>query len=333
MIFYKIGFLLALFIFVILFFSIGYKQAFGALSCSVVPSASCTGLSVKVLRMSSTTNAHAEYATGTTPAYDNVVCCNAISTLNNTCFNASSTVAYLSSSTNAHASMYSTGTTDKRVCLSSQSSRVLLGFQDTNCSGYDTTLLSLSSADNAHVGSGSAYTKKLCGSENPLTISVSLSTTSVSFGNLSSSQVRFASGTSGSSVDTHAFTLDVATNVTSSWSVGYIGDTLKNIATTTKIINPIMNTNPLVAGVSSFGLSFLTSDLSNATSSLIAPYNDFDYSFITSTTSPYIFANGYSLDGLTATTTIYVKAGVSIPTIQEEGSYRTNLSFVIVPSF
>lgn len=49
------------------------------------------------------------------------------------------------------------------ACISvSGGGSVSVGYQDTNCDGFDTTLGSMSGITNAHVGDSTAYTTKIC---------------------------------------------------------------------------------------------------------------------------------------------------------------------------
>lgn len=140
----------------------------GNLSCYVttVPS-SCTG--TIIFQMSATSNAHAEVAGGANYT-TNAVCCSGPSGLGNSCSTgATTTVLRLSGATNAHAEQ--AGQTNanynaNKACISvGTGGSVSVGYQANNCTGYDTTLGSMSGVTNAHVGSSTAYSAiQICGS-------------------------------------------------------------------------------------------------------------------------------------------------------------------------
>lgn len=139
---------------------------YAALSCSVTTQAACTGGSVTLLRLSGSTNAHAELPSQSNINYDNnVVCCSGISSLGNSCAASNKQIfAKLSAVTNAHTQQTSVNTYGTNACISDSIGNdvITVGYQNTNCSGYDTTLFSMSGTDNATNGDGSAYTGKVC---------------------------------------------------------------------------------------------------------------------------------------------------------------------------
>lgn len=141
-----------------------FSYTYAALSCSVTTSAACTG--TIVLRMSGTTNAHAELPSQSTLTYENaVVCCTSPSSIGNSCSGNFKTIGRLSSVTNAHIQESSINTYGSTACISDASvgDTVTIGYQNSDCSGYDTTLLSLSGSTNATVGDATAYNRKVCG--------------------------------------------------------------------------------------------------------------------------------------------------------------------------
>lgn len=131
----------------------------GTLICTVGTSCADT----TVFKMQATRNAHAETAGGS--SYTQLVCCSGVTGLGTNCSGTYGVVARLSGSTNAHVE-FGTSTTPvydaNPVCLSANS--VTIGYQAGNCSGYDTTIASMSntSGTNAHVGDGTAYSTKIC---------------------------------------------------------------------------------------------------------------------------------------------------------------------------
>jgi hypothetical protein len=155
---------------------------YAALSCSVTTQAACTGGSVTLLRMSGSTNAHAELPSEANSNYDaNVVCCSGISSIGNSCAASNKQIfTRISGVTNATIQETSVNTYGTNVCLSDSigNDTITVGYQDSNCSGYDTTIASISSTDNAHVGDGSAYTRKICATVTVPTITFDLDTKS-----------------------------------------------------------------------------------------------------------------------------------------------------------
>lgn len=133
----------------------------GTLSCSVTTAAACTGGTNKViLRMSGSSNAHAELPSQSTPAYaGNAVCCSGVSGLDNSCSGAFATVLKLSGITNAH--VQQTGSYAQSACISvAEGGSVSVGYVagDQSCTPtYDDTLASMPATTNSHVGNETAY--------------------------------------------------------------------------------------------------------------------------------------------------------------------------------
>lgn len=133
----------------------------GTLSCSVAPT--CAGTTI--MKLSSATGGHAELATSSN--YANLVCCTGVTGLSNTCDGTFATVAKLSGATNAHVERSSQANYNTQAtCIQAPAGgTVSVGYQATNCSGYDTTVISMSgSLTNAESGDGSAYANKVCAS-------------------------------------------------------------------------------------------------------------------------------------------------------------------------
>lgn len=133
----------------------------GTLSCSVTTAVACTGGTNKViLRMSGSSNAHAELPSQSTAAYaGNVVCCSGVSGLDNSCSGTFATVLKLSGITNAH--VQQTGSYAQSACISvAEGGSVSVGYVAGNQSctpTYDDTLASMPTTTNAHVGNETAY--------------------------------------------------------------------------------------------------------------------------------------------------------------------------------
>ncbi len=167
-----------------------FSHIYAALSCTIETQATCNGSGyTTLLRMSGATspptaltNAHAELPSQSTATYaNNVVCCNSISAIGNSCSGNFQRIVRLSAATNAHVQETSVNTYGSSACLSDAAANdtIIIGYQDTNCTGYDTTLFSMignpaNPADNATVGDGAAYTRKVCATVIPQTISFDL---------------------------------------------------------------------------------------------------------------------------------------------------------------
>lgn len=135
----------------------------GTLSCSITTAGACSG--TVIWRMTATTNAHAELASQSTAAYaNNVVCCTGVSGMGTSCSGTFATALKLSGTTNGHAEQNSFSNYANSACISVPSGgSVSIGYQSTNCTGFDTTLGSMSATTNAHTGNTTAYTTKICG--------------------------------------------------------------------------------------------------------------------------------------------------------------------------
>lgn len=140
----------------------------GTLSCSVTTAGACTG--TVIYRMSGSSNAHAELPSQSTTAYNsNVVCCSGVTGLSNSCTAPSAIALKLDKVTNAHSQINSQTGYTNNACISVPSGgSVTVGYvTDPNTcvgSGYDTTLGTINSNTNSHVGNATAYTTKICAS-------------------------------------------------------------------------------------------------------------------------------------------------------------------------
>ncbi len=152
---------LKIFFLLVYLFSYG-TVAFAAMTCSVTTSCSSPG--VVVFRMSSTGNAHAELPSESN--YPQLVCCTGVTGLANSCSGTYGVVLRLSGTTNAHVeeNTQSTGAYNgNNACLSVSAGTVTIGYQNNNCTGFDTTVASLSQTPtNAHAGSAGDYARKVC---------------------------------------------------------------------------------------------------------------------------------------------------------------------------
>lgn len=298
---------------------------FAALSCSITTSAGCTG--TVVLRLSSASNAHAELPSQSTATYNNnVVCCNGLSGVS--CAGNSVPILNLSSTTNAHVEETTYSNYINVACMSGASEIPLIAYQDNNCTGYDTTLISISSTTNATVGSSTEYTRKVCGSLTPASITFTLATTTLYFGDLSSVITRYASSTNsdgdGSQVEAHTFT--VRTNALNGYSVNVQGGTLAsgaNVITAIGGINsgPVVNTNQ-------FGLRLTAS---GGIGSVTSPYEASGFAYNATATTSAQVASASSGDN--ATTTYSVRYVANIAATTKAGAYVANLVYVATANF
>ena len=176
----------------------------GTLSCTIRAS-SCSGGEVEIFEMQNTTNSHAGLPSA---SYNNLVCCSGVTDLGNACTGTFATALKLSGTSNAHVEQNSQANYANNACISVPSGgSVSVGYQSTNCSGFDTTLGSMTGTTNAHVGNTTAYTTKICatGAAAP-TLTFVVSTNN--FPNITPSTPVFATTT-----------LSVDTDNTSGWNV------------------------------------------------------------------------------------------------------------------
>jgi hypothetical protein len=276
--------------------------------------------------MSGSTNAHAELPSQSNGNYDsNVVCCNSASAIGNSCSGNFKSVVRISGSTNGTTQQSSVNTYGTNVCLSDTSfgDTVTVGYQNTNCSGYDTTLLSMSSSDNSHVGDGSAYTGKVCATIFTPTVSFSVSTNSVNFGTLTSGASRYADTSTGSGTEVQAHTLSASTNATSGYVITVGGTTLKDGTNTIDAIGAT-NTAPS-AGTKQFGLRMTKT----GTGTVTAPYTASGFALDTAS-FPDEVASGVG-DG--TSTTYSVRYLGNITTLTPAGTYKANLTYTVTSTF
>jgi hypothetical protein len=156
----------------------GVSQA-GALSCTV-RATNCLGGETAVLNMFGTTDSHAELATSTN--YTQIVCCSGITGLGTNCSGTYATVLRLSSTTNAHVQQNTYSNYANPVCLSVPAGDTVGVVYGASCTG-STTVASMSSTTNAHIGDLNAYATKICATATePVVISVSVSSGVVTYG-------------------------------------------------------------------------------------------------------------------------------------------------------
>lgn len=320
---------LAFFVLVIL---VPFNNIYAAISCSITTQAGCTG--TVLLRMSGTTSAHAELPSQSTAVYNgNVVCCTGVTGLGNSCAASNHAVfARLSGITNAHVEKNDQSGVNytQNACMSSSyaGDQITIGYQSTNCTGYDTTLFSMGNTiTNSQVGIPTAYNNKVCAKVFSQSISFNISDNSVGFGNLISTGLRYATGDgTGSSSETESYNFTANTNAASGYTVYVSGDSLKNGAIT---ITPIGGTNMTPsAGSKAFGMRAVAS---GGVGSVMTPYDGSGFAFDATNSSPSVVASASSGDG--NTTTYSVRTVATIDSLLDYGNYSTNLTYTIVPNF
>lgn len=145
-------------ILMLLYISYAYSLT---ISCIVRNSGSCNPGEVKLLGMSSTTNAHAELPTQTNYQYS--VCCTSTDgSIGNSCSGTYAVFLLLSSVTNAHVSRADSGTYSYQACISSTPTNPLSCSYGSSCPAGTALNISISSDTNAHVGNYDAYSIKIC---------------------------------------------------------------------------------------------------------------------------------------------------------------------------
>jgi hypothetical protein len=258
-----------------------FSYIYAALSCSVTTAAACTGSSVVLLRMSGSTNAHAELPSQSNANYaSNVVCCTA-SGIGNSCSGNFQRIGRLSAVTNAHVQQTSVNTYGSSACLSDTAANdtITVGYQNTNCTGYDTTLFSMTATDNATVGDGSAYTIKACATVIPQTISFDIDSATtntdtnppyiIALGTLTTAQ---ASNSDNSAIN--SIWADIATNAVGGIAVSVISSkgALKSTSISTDTIPSATGT--MVAGTANYGVCIgSVTQSSGATLTKASPFN------------------------------------------------------------
>ncbi len=306
---------------------------FAALSCTTSTAAACTGGTNKIiLRMSAANNAHSELPSQSTASYaNNVICCSGIATLGNSCSGNNAIVVNLQAVTNSQVQQSSQSGYTNGACISDSSTAdiITIAYQASNCTGYDTTIGSMSAATNAHMGDANAYTTKICGSVAAPSITFSNDDASVGFGSLSSVSATYANGaTTGSITDVVANTFSISTNAGHGYVLSYYGDTLKN-GSNSITASTMANSTAGTAGQSQFAISGTISGAGTMTGSYNhanSPNPNWNYATNTTTT---IASSSASV----ASDTVAMHYLANIPAIQASGAYTTNITFVLTGSF
>jgi hypothetical protein len=163
-------------------------------------------------------------------------------------------------------------------------------------------------------------------------LTFAISTTTLSFGNLSNASAKYASSTNsdGSTVDVVAHTLTVSTNAAAGYSITVQGQTLTSQQYATNTISAIGATPATYAvGTEQFGIYATKSGGVNGTiDSTYATASSFGYD-ATATTSA-LFASGTTP---TNTETYSLHYLASISALTEAGTYTANLVYVGTANF
>ncbi|MEI6565272.1 MAG: hypothetical protein WCR20_01235 [Verrucomicrobiota bacterium] len=330
-------------VFFFIFTSLPISYVYATLSCSITTSAACSS-GVVMLRISDTPtsithgyNAHAEIPSLSNSNYNNyVVCCNGVSGLGNSCAASNNkTIVRLSgtSGTNAHveqSTQTNTNYNTQKVCLSSTyaGDDITIGYQSSNCTGYDTTLFSMSSATtNSQVGIPTAYNNKVCAKVFSQSITFNISATSAGFGSLNPNGIRYATPDGvGSNTETESYSLGISTNAPYGYIVMMSGGTLTNGP---KAITAIGGT-PVTpsAGSKAFGIRAIATGGIGAVAS---PYNASGFAYNATGTTYTTLASASSGDG--NNTNYSVHSVATIDSILDPGSYSTNLTYTVTANF
>ena len=232
---------------------------------------SCSGGEVEIFEMQSTENSHAGLPAA---AYTNLVCCTGVTSLSNSCTGTFATALKLSGSSNAHVRQgtladYPSAT---NACISVPSgATVSVGYQATNCNGFDTTLGSMTDTTNSHVGNGSwaAGTTKICATATDPAPVYSISITSsgvIAYGYIALST---ASSTAGNGYTQTAQNDSNATeklNVKSSDATGGTGWTLTSTIGTNQFKHEFSTTTGSIWSVMPDSATYVTANPSLAVS-------------------------------------------------------------------
>lgn len=160
------------------------------------------------------------------------------------------------------------------------------------------------------------------------TISFSISTTTLYFGQVSSVATRYASSTSsaGSNTETEAHIISAITNATNGYTINVQGQTLTSGGATVDAIGGV-NITPTI-GTEQFGLRMTATGGSGTTTS---PYNGLGFAYgATATTSSQVASASV---GDNATTTYSVRYVANIAGLTDTGSYTAEIVYVATANF
>ncbi len=164
--------------------------------------------------------------------------------------------------------------------------------------------------------------------EPPQSLSFSISTTTLYFGQVSSVATRYASSTNilGSNTEVEAHTVSVITNATNGYTINVQGQTLTSGGATVDAIGGT-NVTPTI-GTEQFGLRMTATGGSGTTTS---PYNGLGFAYgATATTSSQVASASV---GDNATTTYSVRYVANIAGLTDTGSYTAEIVYVATANF
>lgn len=156
-------------------------------------------------------------------------------------------------------------------------------------------------------------------------ITFSISSSTASFGTLSASAARFATSTTGDSIETEAHNLIVGTNATNGYTATVLGFSLTSGVNT--IATSSSNTASTV-GSEQFGFRMAADGVGSGT--VTAPYAAAGYAFATDGSSPSQVA---SASAATANTKYSVRYIANIASNTEAGAYSTTLTYIATANF
>lgn len=164
----------------------------------------------------------------------------------------------------------------------------------------------------------------------PQAISFSISSNTISFGNLDAAAARYANTTTGSASDTVAHTLIVSTNAPTGYTITVKGATLTSQQNSANTITAVGATPATSAvGTEQFGMYATKSGGTNGT--IATPYvtsSSFGYDATASTATT--FSSGTSA---TAAETYSLRYLANIGATTEAGTYAASLTYVATSNF
>jgi len=262
--------------------------------------------------------------------YTYLACCTGVPGLGNSCITGTNAVVVkLSGTSNAHIEQNAQANYANDACLSVDTGgTVIVGYQLVNCSGFDTTIGSMTAVTNSHAGDGSAYAIKICATAlAPQTLTFDVSDATIGFGTLSSGAARYATGNlAGSASEVEAHTLSVSSTASSGYTLTVRGDTLANGA---KTITAIGGTNTGSSpGSEQFGLRFVPS---GGSGTVTAPYAAAGFAFNATGTSTVQIASTTAPD--TTPTVFSARYLANITAVTEASDYSTTLTYIATGTF
>lgn len=301
------------------------------LSCSITTSASCS--ETVLLRMSGSDNAHAELPSQTTPNYDNnVVCCKGITGLGSSCAASNKAIIVrLSGTTGTNSHVEENTETNPNyntinACISSKAGDIItVGYQPTNCVGYDTTLFSMSNTPtNSTIGIPSAYTNKVCATVFSVFLTFSINSNTIPLGSITPSTTGIGSHTA-----------QVGTNGSGGFVLTYNGPTLTASSGTIPAYGAQQSS---VIGTAGFGINLKDNTTPNIGAELIqnfgtcaSPAVDYGtvdkYSYVANTTTALT----------NQTTPAYCKYTISYvanaSSVTPAGDYFAPITYIVTGTF